>query len=57
LLETASELDAITIVDAAIENAKKTAESFTLDFTVYTNGSRTEEGAVGYAVVQKKGHT
>ena len=44
-------------MDADLENAKKTAKSFTLGFAMYINGSRTEGGAVGYAVVWKKGHT
>jgi len=46
-----------TIVDTDVKNAKKSTESHTPGFAVYTDGSRTEEGAVGYSVVWQKGHT
>ena len=51
------ELDAINIVDTGIET-KKPAESFTPGLTcIMYHGSRTEDGAAGYAIVCKKDHT
>jgi len=43
LRETATDLDAATITTDA-EYAKRAAEGYTPGFTVYTDGSRTEEG-------------
>ena len=50
LPETATDLDAGTII-MDTEDAKRAEEGYTPDFTVYTDGSRTEEGATGYSVV------
>ena len=57
LLEVASPLEATTTVDeeeAAANEAKRTDRP---GLTIFTDGSRLENGATGYAVAWKKGQT
>ena len=57
LLEVASPLDATTTIEEAEAAANEVKRTDRPGLTIFTDGSRLENGATGYAVVWKNGQT
>jgi len=57
LLEVASPLDATTTIEEAEAAANEAKRTDRPGLTIFTDGSRLENGATGYAVIWKNGQT